>query len=566
MNVTFHDPRETYPRIIGNYNGKLMFGDGSTYPNKSFSQLYDGVIQSDATIARQMTNMANVAFATYNTTFSNYFDFSIRGDGQLSYRVTNTVTTNLDTSIVIGPRRYSDLTNGVWRLTGLLGITENTQPITPEGNTATLWLENATTKALKIRWPDGTIGSLWHAYNDGTGSGLDADTVDGNTTSWLVDRANHTGTQPYTTITGLGALATTDAPTNGLAHGRKDGSWVEVSEPAHTHSDYYPRAGGTNNPVTGPLVVGYSTPSFVLRDTSGTNAVLFTYGGPSGELILGRSDPASLTSIGVTYAVFSDAQAIFSTDLSAPSVSGSTVSSSGYMNAGGDLRLTASAVDSPGVVMMNNSGTLGVRQWFSGEHWDLYTASATPPYAAIEKLMRVETNGIVTVQKPIRTRTGTLGYLTPAMGHAPGTGAAALSTRNSKPVVAFDPTAEEHYRWTWVIPNGFNTPALDGADNLTFRLHWTSSATSGSVRWVVKMQRLTGVDIDSDSFASGSVVTTAASGTAGTVVVSTTGNVGLDSAVAGDAVEIDVYRDTVDAGDTVDSNDAELLAVEIRNW
>jgi hypothetical protein len=216
--------------------------------------------------------------------------------------------------------------------------------------------------------------------------------------------------------------------------------------------------------------------------------------------------------------------------------------------------------------MMNNSGTLGVRQWFSGEHWDLYTASATPPYAAIEKLMRVETNGIVTVQKPIRTRTGTLGYLTPAMGHAPGTGAAALSTRNSKPVVAFDPTAEEHYRWTWVIPNGFNTPALDGADNLTFRLHWTSSATSGSVRWVVKMQRLTGVDIDSDSFASGSVVTTAASGTAGTVVVSTTGNVGLDSAVAGDAVEIDVYRDTVDAGDTVDSNDAELLAVEIRNW
>lgn len=230
MSVTFHDPRETYPRIIGNYNGKLMFGDGSTYPNKSFSQLYDGVIQSDATIARQMTNMADVAFASYNTIFSNYFNFAIRGDGIIVYRYTNTILTNITTPIVIGPRRESDLTNGVWRLTGLLGITENTQPITPEGNTATLWLENATTKALKLRWPDGTIGSLWHAYNDGAGSGLDADTVDGNTTSWLVDRANHTGTQSYTTITGLGALATLqDAPTNGLVHGRFNGTWTNIS-------------------------------------------------------------------------------------------------------------------------------------------------------------------------------------------------------------------------------------------------------------------------------------------------------------------------------------------------
>lgn len=364
----------------------------------------------------------------------------------------------------------------------------------------------------------------------------------------------------------LGGVPRSSWPTDADTLDGQDGSY------------YYPKSGGTNNAITGPVLVGYSTPSFILRDTTGTNAITFTYGGPSGELVLGRSDPSSLTSIGVTYVVFSDSEATYSIDVSAPLILGNTVTSTGnvnatgdvnatgYINAGSDIRLNDGDSTSPGLVMLNSTGFLGTREWFDGEHWNLYTASTNPPYAAVNKLLRVETNGILTVQKPIRTRTGTLGYLTPVMGHAPGSGAAALSTRNSKPVVAYDPTSEEHYRWTWVIPNGFNTPALDGADNLTFRLHWTSSATSGSVRWVVKMQRLTGVDIDSDSFASGSVVTTAASGTAGTVVVSTTGNVGLDSAVAGDAVEIDVYRDTGDAGDTVDSNDAELLAVEIRNW
>lgn len=564
--VTMHDQRDTYPRVVGTYDGKLKFGTGESQPFSSISLLYPGAIQTDAIWTVKTSDLTQPVFGAYLNSFSNFWNFGFRGDGLFFYRYSNEVSSAVMTPIVAGPRRHEDLTNGVWRLTGNLGITSNAVPIIPEGDTVTLNLANSTTKVLKLYWPDGTSGSLWHAYNDGAGSGLDADYLDGQHGDYYLARSNHVGTQSVSTITGLGPLATGDAPTNGVPHGRQDGAWVEIPATNHVHSDYYPRSGGTNNPITGPVVLGYSTPALVLRDTSGTNVVTFTYGGPWGELVFGRADPSSLTSIGVTYAVFSDTQAIFSTDLSAPTVTGNTVSSLGYLNAGDDLRLSAADADSPGVVMLNNSGTLGVRQWFDGAHWNLYTASATPPYAEIEKLVRVETNGIVTVQKPIRTRTGTLGYMTPVAGHAPGAAAATVSTRNSKPIVAYDPTTEEHYRWTWVIPNGFNTPALDGADNLNFLLHWTSSATSGSVRWVVKLQRLTGVDIDSDSFASGSVVTTAVSGTAGTVVVSTTGNVGLDSAVAGDAVEIDVYRDTGDAGDTVDSNDAELLAIEIRNW
>lgn len=42
---------------------------------------------------------------------------------------------------------------------------------------------------------------------DGAGSSLDADTVDGFQAASLLARANHTGTQSYTTITGLGSLA-----------------------------------------------------------------------------------------------------------------------------------------------------------------------------------------------------------------------------------------------------------------------------------------------------------------------------------------------------------------------
>lgn len=49
--------------------------------------------------------------------------------------------------------------------------------------------------------------------NDGTGSGLDADTVDGNEASALLARANHTGTQPLSTISDAGTAAALDVGT-----------------------------------------------------------------------------------------------------------------------------------------------------------------------------------------------------------------------------------------------------------------------------------------------------------------------------------------------------------------
>lgn len=550
----------TYERASLQFGG-IYFGDGSNPPDAGWGRLSANSIATSNTVVFLPQGVNDTLISAYAP-----------GDAQPRVRL------SVGQSLAFGPGGVDAPDTTLRRLFTATLLADDSSILALRTNVNALGFGAGMTNDSATRIALTAGGRL--LFGNGAGSQTASISYDSvgtmrATTNLIVDGALTLG---GVLRTNWPADAIGDAPTNGAAHGRKDGAWVEVSESDHAHSDYYPRAGGTNNPVTGPLVVGYSTPSFILRDTSGTNAVLFTYGGPYGELVIGRSDPSSLTSIGVTYAVFSDSQAIYSTDLSAPTISGNTVTSAGnvnamgdvnatgYINAGSDIRMNASAADSPGLVMLSTLGFLGTREWFDGSSWNLYTASTNPPYSAVSKLLVVETNGIVTVQKPLRTRTGTFGYLTPVMGHAPGSGAATLSTRNSKPVVAYDPTAEEHYRWTWVIPNGFNTPAIDGADNLVFRLHWTSSATTGSVRWVVKLQRLTDVDVDSDSFASGSVVTTAVSGTAGTVVVSTTGNVGLDSAVAGDAVEIDIYRDTGNAGDTADSDDAELLAVEIRNW
>jgi len=73
----------------------------------------------------------------------------------------------------------------------------------------------------------------------GSGSGLDADLLDGQSGAYYLDRANHTGTQSHTTITGLGGLATVnDAPSDGNTYGRNNGSWTVIS--AATYTNFWP--------------------------------------------------------------------------------------------------------------------------------------------------------------------------------------------------------------------------------------------------------------------------------------------------------------------------------------
>ena len=58
--------------------------------------------------------------------------------------------------------------------------------------------------------------------------------------------------------------------------------------------------------------------------------------------------------------------------------------------------------------------------------------------------------------------------------------------------------------------------------------------------------------------------TTTTSGPAGTKMTTTLASVSLNGAVAGDEVWTEVYRDAADGADTINSNDLELHAVEVR--
>lgn len=57
--------------------------------------------------------------------------------------------------------------------------------------------------------------TVWHAGNDGIGSGLDSDLLDGWQGSAYLARANHTGTQTLATISDAGSLAALNTINNG---------------------------------------------------------------------------------------------------------------------------------------------------------------------------------------------------------------------------------------------------------------------------------------------------------------------------------------------------------------
>lgn len=152
----------------------------------------------------------------------------------------------------------------------------------------------------------------------------------------------------------------------------------------------------------------------------------------------------------------------------------------------------------------------------------------------------------------------TIGMFNAGQAHAAASNPATFSTRNAIPVLEYDPSTQEEGRWLVQVPLDYS------GSTVTVVLRWTTSATSGNGRWGVQFWDVTGVDVDSDSFATAGESTTACSGTAGTTVVTSIGSVSLDSASAGDVVVMKVYRDVGDAADTINSNDLQLMSVEVR--
>lgn len=152
--------------------------------------------------------------------------------------------------------------------------------------------------------------------------------------------------------------------------------------------------------------------------------------------------------------------------------------------------------------------------------------------------------------------TATVGRFFAPQAHYPASGAAYFGYRSSVPVGVFVDGSETHFRFMGVFPEGFTSTAV------TVVVRWASDATSGNGIWGAKIWNLSDSDVDTETFDTAVEHTDATSGTAGATVTSTLASVGIDSATAGDAFILDVYRAGDDASDTL-SNVAHGVSVEV---
>lgn len=135
-----------------------------------------------------------------------------------------------------------------------------------------------------------------------------------------------------------------------------------------------------------------------------------------------------------------------------------------------------------------------------------------------------------------------------------------LNYRNGHPVLNFDDTIVEQATCWGVIPPNY------GTEGVTIEI-WcaTATATSGTVGWLVAFEKLDGLDIDADDYASDqTIATVTVPATAGEVFSNTaniTDGANIDSLAAGDAFRMRIKRNVA-----VDNaiGDADLLLVQLR--
>ena len=131
------------------------------------------------------------------------------------------------------------------------------------------------------------------------------------------------------------------------------------------------------------------------------------------------------------------------------------------------------------------------------------------------------------------------------------------------PVLDFDPGSTQEY-----ASFAAHMPRHYGGGGLTVTLIWTSEATSGDVKWDVAFKAFAdSSNLLSSTYAAVNTVTTTTDGTArdiNTSEITFTDGADMDSVAAGEYFRMLVTRDGADAADTMNSNDAELISIEIR--
>lgn len=147
------------------------------------------------------------------------------------------------------------------------------------------------------------------------------------------------------------------------------------------------------------------------------------------------------------------------------------------------------------------------------------------------------------------------------LNRPPTSNFATLDSRNGQPCLDFDANTQEAAIW------GKTLPASYGGNGITVSVTASlTSATSGTLGWLVSIERqdASGLDTDSDSFASAQTITaTTVPGTSGQIItlsVNISNGANMDSLAAGERFRIKIERDV--SNDTA-TGDAELRSVTI---
>ena len=132
------------------------------------------------------------------------------------------------------------------------------------------------------------------------------------------------------------------------------------------------------------------------------------------------------------------------------------------------------------------------------------------------------------------------------------------------PVLDFDPGATNEFG----VFSGVMPAQYAGTTGLTVILYWVSAATTGNVKWDVAFKRHADTaNLLSKAYATIQSTTTGTDGTArdiNTTTIAFTDGGQIDNIAVGEYFRLAVERDSADAGDTMNSNDAELIAVYLK--
>lgn len=147
----------------------------------------------------------------------------------------------------------------------------------------------------------------------------------------------------------------------------------------------------------------------------------------------------------------------------------------------------------------------------------------------------------------------------PLGSFGPPTNYATLDTRNTRPVLDFDAATDEARYWHFVMP-----PFYSGG-SVAVKIHMrATSATSNDAYFQSAFEKMTGLDIDSDSFDSAQSGHGTANATSGidTIITITHTSSQIDGMVAGDEGRLSINRDADNASDNM-TGDAEITLVEL---